>query len=292
MDNLFNYFFLVVALGTGLLGIASGVIGTSIVLERQSQLGDAIGHAVYPGVIMAFMLFQTRDTLILLIGAAVLGIIAYLIINLIHKYSYFAYESILALVLSSFFSIGLLLYSIVQNNPDFQTVNYAGLDDFIMGQAAYLLTSDVYIIAFVSLLVLVIFFVYYPQIKQLLFDKVYAQSIGIKSDFISKLLLILCLLVIVVGLKAVGAKLISSMLIAPAVTALQWSNKYNHVLVISAAVGGVSAVLGSYLSTVIPNLATGPTIILILSACALLSILFAPGGFVTQESKKIKEVTY
>ena len=94
-DISFDYFFWVVALGTMALGFASGIIGTTIVLEGQSQLGDAIGHSVYPGVIIAFMLFQTRNSLVLLLGAIVVGYIAFVLINWIHKYSHFAYESVL-----------------------------------------------------------------------------------------------------------------------------------------------------------------------------------------------------
>lgn len=279
----FDYFFWIVALGTMVLGFTSGLIGTSLVLEKQSQLGDAIGHAVYPGVIITFMLFQTRNTAILLVGAVVFGLIAFSIIQLIRRYTDFPYESILALVLSAFFSLGLLLYNVVQRNPQFQTVNFAGLNNYIMGQAAFLMWSDVRLIIIVSVIVVAVFMLLYPKIKLYLFDSIFAQTIGINSQWISHLLLLMCLLVIAVGLQAVGAKLISSMLVAPAIAAQQWTQSYGKMLGLAGVFGMVAAFIGTLLSTAISNIATGPMIVVILTAIALLSLVFGTKGILADK---------
>ncbi|UUX34492.1 metal ABC transporter permease [Fundicoccus culcitae] len=276
---IFDYFFWVVALGTMILGFTAGVIGTTIVIEKQSQLGDTIGHAVYPGIIAAFMIFQTRKTIVLLAGAIVVGLIAFWLIQFIQKHTSFAFESILALVLSSFFSLGLLLYSVVQNNPAFQTVNFAGLKNYIMGQAAYMVRSDVELIIMVCLIVLAIFILFYPKIKITLFDKVFAQSIGINQRRISQLLLLMSLFLIVVGLQAVGAILISSMLVAPATAAKQWTNSYPKMLIISGLIGMVAAFIGTLISTYVSKIATGPMIVIVLSLISLFSILLSPNGW-------------
>lgn len=274
----FDYFFWVVAIGTMALGFASGVIGTTIVLEGQSQLGDAIGHSVYPGVILAFMLFQTRNSLILLFGAVIFGYIAFILIEWIHKNSHFAYESVLALVLSSFFSLGLMLYRIVQTNPNFQSVNFSGLDNYIMGQAAFLTQFDVIVIIVVAALIIIVFWAFYPKIKLYLFDKTFAKTIGINTKLIKYILLTLSLLAIVIGLQAVGAKLISSMLVAPVIGAMQWTNNYPKTIALSSLFGLASGFLGTFLSTNITNLATGPTIVVLLSAIALISVFIGPKG--------------
>lgn len=279
----FDYFFWIVALGTMVLGFTSGLIGTSLVLEKQSQLGDAIGHAVYPGVIITFMLFQTRNTAILLLGAVVFGLIAFSIIQLIRRYTDFPYESILALVLSAFFSLGLLLYNVVQRNPQFQTVNFAGLNNYIMGQAAFLMWSDVRLIIIVSVVVVAVFMLLYPKIKLYLFDSIFAQTIGINSQWISHLLLLMCLLVIAVGLQAVGAKLISSMLVAPAIAAQQWTQSYGKMLGLAGVFGMVAAFIGTLLSTAISNIATGPMIVVVLTAIALLSLVFGTKGILADK---------
>ncbi|TLQ39599.1 metal ABC transporter permease [Ruoffia tabacinasalis] len=277
-DISFDYFFWVVALGTMALGFASGIIGTTIVLEGQSQLGDAIGHSVYPGVIIAFMLFQTRNSLVLLLGAIVVGYIAYVLINWIHKYSHFAYESVLALVLSSFFSLGLMLYQIVQTNPKFQSVNFSGLNNYIMGQAAFLTQFDVNVILIVAVIIALIFWLYYPKIKIYLFDKTFAETIAINTKFINYILLTLSLLAIVIGLQAVGTKLISSMLVAPVVGAMQWTNNYPKTIFLSGFFGLFAGFMGTLLSTNISDLATGPTIVVVLSGIALVSVFIGPKG--------------
>lgn len=273
-----DYFFWVVALGTMLLGLASGIIGSTIVLEEQSQLGDAIGHSVYPGVIIAFMIFQTRHSLVLLTGALLAGIFAFYLIEFIRKHSNFAYESILALVLSSMFSLGLLLYKIVQSHARFQTVNFAGLDNYIFGQAAFIRRNDVQVMGMVALIIIIVFLIFYPQIKRYLFDKIFSRAIGINTNLINYVLLFLALLCIVVGLQAVGAKLISSMLVAPAVAASLWTDKYHIMVILSGLFGLVAGFIGTYFSTYIPDLATGPTIVVVLTLIALISLVIAPKG--------------
>lgn len=287
----FDYFFWVVAVGCMVLGLVAGIVGTTLVLEKQSQLGDAIGHAVYPGVILAFMLFQTRQTGILLLGAVFFGLITFWLISFIQKHSQFPYESILALVLSSFFSLGLLLYNIVQNNPRFQTVNFAGLNNYIMGQAAFLMTSDVKLIVLVSILVLIVFWLLYPRIKITLFDRIFAETIGINTRRISQLLLLMSLLIISVGLQAVGAKLISSMLVAPAIAAQQWTNDYPRMIFLAGLFGTIAAFIGTLMSTSIANIATGPMIVIVLTIIAFISLIFGSNGLLrTHIARKRQEV--
>ena len=287
----FDYFFWVVAVGTMILGASAAIVGSTLVLEKQSQLGDAIGHAVYPGVVLAFIIFQTRLPIVLLFGAIFAGLMAFFVIRWIRKHSDFHYEAVLALVLSAFFGIGMVLSSYIQGNPNFQKAAQAGLKQYIMGQAAYLVMDDIWLIASVSIICLGIFFVLYPKIKLVLFDKVYANAIGLPARRISNTCLLLCLLMICIGLKVVGAILISSMLVAPTVAALQWTRNYRHVLWIAAFIGIASAFLGTYLSTAIPKLATGPTIVLCLSAFALLSILLSPNGVLITNFRRLTRST-
>lgn len=287
----FDYFFWVVAIGSMALGLVAGIVGTTLVLEKQSQLGDAISHSVYPGVILAFMIFQTRQSSVLLLGAIGFGLIAFWLIAFIRKHSQFPYESILALVLSSLFSLGLLLYNIVQTQPRFQTTNFAGLNTYIMGQAAFLMRSDVEFILLVSILVLILFWLYYPKIKLTLFDRVFAQTIGINTERISQLLLLMGLLIISVGLQAVGAKLISSMLVAPAIAAQQWTTAYPRMIWLSGLFGTLAALLGTLVSTAITNVATGPMIVIFLTLIALVSLVFGPHGLLmARYNKESQEV--
>ena len=275
-----QYSFIVVAIGTMLLAMATGIVGTISILKGQSLIGDAVGHASLPGIILAFMISGRKSSLILMLGAIVAGIVAFLLIQIISEGSKIEADTAMAVILSAMFGMGMVLKSYIQGNLKYQGASQSGLASYIFGQAAYILREDVYIILTVSIISLALFILFYKEIKVYVFDMVYAYTIGINSRLTSLLIMIITMILIAAGLKAVGAILISSMLITPAVTGLQWSNSYEKVLVIAAVTGAVSAFLGTFISSAVKGFSTGPSIILIMSVIALFSVLFAPRGIV------------
>lgn len=275
-----QYSFIVVAIGTMLLAMATGIVGTISILKGQSLIGDAVGHASLPGIILAFMISGRKSSLILMLGAIVAGIVAFLLIQIISEGSKIEADTAMAVILSAMFGMGMVLKSYIQGNPKYQSASQSGLASYIFGQAAYILREDVYIILAVSIISLALFILFYKEIKVYVFDMVYAYTIGINSRLTSLLIMIITMILIAAGLKAVGAILISSMLITPAVTGLQWSKSYEKVLVIAAVTGAVSAFLGTFISSAVKGFSTGPSIILIMSVIALFSVLFAPRGIV------------
>ena len=291
IDILSGYTFLIVAFGTVILAFASGIIGTVSVIKGQSLIGDAVGHATFPGIVIAFMLVGIRDTLALALGALILGIVAFLTIQLITEHSKITLDSALALVLSSFFGLGMALMSFVQGNPDFDGTQ--GLSDYIFGQAAYMLRSDVYLIIAASILSLLIFLLFYQQIKIYIFDPTYSRSIGISNPLMNFMVLAITITLIAVGLKAVGAILIVNLLIAPAVIGQLWSDRFSHVLLIAGTTGAIAAFIGTYISTAGDDIATGPAIILVLSAFVVFSMLFSRKGLLRRsiQGRKFGERT-
>ena len=275
-----QYSFIVVAIGTMLLAMATGIVGTTSILKGQSLIGDAVGHASLPGIILAFMISGRKSSLILMLGAIVAGIVAFILIQIISEGSKIEADTAMAVILSAMFGMGMVLKSYIQGNMKYQGASQSGLASYIFGQAAYILREDVYIILTVSVISLALFILFYKEIKVYVFDMVYAYTIGINSRLTSLLIMIITMILIAAGLKAVGAILISSMLITPAVTGLQWSKSYEKVLVIAAVTGALSAFLGTFISSAIKGFSTGPSIILIMSVIALFSVLFAPRGIV------------
>lgn len=275
-----QYSFIVVAIGTMLLAMATGIVGTISILKGQSLIGDAVGHASLPGIILAFMISGRKSSLILMLGAIVAGIVAFILIQIISEGSKIEADTAMAVILSAMFGMGMVLKSYIQGNQKIQGASQSGLASYIFGQAAYILREDVYIILAVSVISLALFIVFYKEIKVYVFDMVYAYTIGINSRLTSLLIMIITMILIAAGLKAVGAILISSMLITPAVTGLQWSKSYEKVLMIAAVTGAVSAFLGTFISSAVKGFSTGPSIILIMSVIALFSVLFAPRGIV------------
>ena len=280
MGIITQYSFVVVAIGTMLLAMATGIIGTISILKGQSLIGDAVGHAALPGIILAFMISGKKSSLLLMVGAIIAGIVAFILIQTISEISKIEADTAMAIILSAMFGLGMVLKSYIQGNAKYSKASQSGLASYIFGQAAYILREDVIIIFTVSLISLVLFIIFYKEIKVYVFDAVYAYTIGINSKLLSLLIMIMTMILIAAGLKAVGAILISSMLITPAITGLQWSNKYEIVLVIAAVMGAVSAFIGTLQSTIVRGFSTGPSIILIMSLLALLSVLFSPKGVV------------
>ena len=283
-----EYSFIVVALGTVLLAMACGIIGTVSILKGQSLIGDAVGHASLPGIILAFMISGQKNSVILMFGAILAGIAAFLLIQTISDISKIEADTAMAVVLSAMFGLGMVLKSYIQGNAKYQRASQSGLASYIFWQAAYILKDDVTVIFTVSIISILLFVLFYKEIKVYVFDEAYAGTIGIKKRLLSLLIMIMTMLLIAAGLKTVGAILISSMLITPAVTGLQWSKRYEKVLMIAMVAGGFSAFVGTFISTTFKGFSTGPSITLVMSAIALLSVLLSPRGIIAVKIRRKK----
>ncbi len=262
-----------VILGASLLGAVGGVVGSFALLRRQSMLGDALAHAALPGVALAFLLTNSKHPLVLLTGALVAGVLGALLMLGIVRYSRIKEDSAMGIVLSVFFGIGIVLLTVIQRLP---TGNKAGLDKFLFGQAATLVTADVVIMATLSALVLLAVALQYKELKLLAFDPEFGRSLGLPMRGTELLLTVSLVLVVVVGLQMVGVVLMVATLITPAAAARQWTQRLGVMLVLAAAIGAVAGAGGAVVSAVVPRMPTGPTIVLASSAVLIVSLVFAP----------------
>lgn len=268
-----DYTLIVVAIGAALLGTVSGALGTYAVLRRQSLLGDAISHAALPGIAIAFLLTGSKTPLILVIGAALSGWLGTLLILAIVRLTRIKYDSALGIILSTFFGFGLVLHTFIQRSGN---ANQAGLDTFLFGQAASLLERDVITIGAIGGVGLIIMLVFWKELKLLVFDEGFAASVGFPIRALDTLLTSLLVVAIVLGLQAVGAVLMSAMLVAPAVAARQWTDRLGVMVFLAACFGAVAGVSGTVISSSASRIPTGPTIVLCATGVVLLSIAFAP----------------
>lgn len=284
MSLIFQYSFIVVALGTMCLAISTGIVGTISILKRQSLIGDAVGHASFPGIVLAFIVAGRKDSLTLMTGAIIAGVFAFFIIQSVVNSSKLEADTTMAIILSAMFGFGMVLKSYIQGNQSFSG-SQAGLANYIFGQAAYMLKEDVIIIFCVSIISILLFLIFFKEIKIHVFDEAYAETLGIKKNIISVLIIIITMLLIAAGLKAVGVVLISSMLITPGVIGMQWSKRYESVLIIAAISGAVSALIGTSVSTLVKGMSTGPSIILCMTAIAFFSVLCGPYGIIASKMR-------
>lgn len=262
-----------VALGTLLLGLGTGAVGTFALLRKQSLLGDAISHAALPGIVLAYIITGAKTPGVLLIGAAIAGVIGTLFIMAVVRNTRIDTDGAQGIVLSVFFGLGLMLLSYVQKLPK---SSQAGLDRFLFGQAATIIQSDVMFILRVELIVFAVLILLWKELKAATFDPESTRVMGFSTRIIDLVLTGLLVAVIVVGLQSVGVILISALLVVPAAAARQWTNKLSVMVILAALIGGVSGAAGSIVSAMGAHLPTGPVIVLILTGFAILSILFGP----------------
>lgn len=286
MTILQSYTTQMVLLGTALLGLASGIAGTFAVLRKESLIGDGLSHAALPGVVIAFLLTGIKDIEVLIAGAALSSIAAAWLITITVENSKIKFDGALATILSAFFGLGMVLLTYVQS---LNNAGQAGLSKFIFGQAATILARDVYITSTAALIIIVLTALFWKELKLISFDVEYAKTLQIPVTFTLILYRALLIMTIIIGIQSVGAILISSLLIAPAVGARQWTNKLGTMCILAGFFGMVSAIGGTIWSTTVQKLPTGPAIIVILSAIILLSLIFAPNRGILWQIRKNRQ---
>jgi manganese/zinc/iron transport system permease protein len=272
-DLIFDYNVRNIALGSAVIGIISGALSCFAVLRRQALLGESVSHAALPGIVLAFMLFGTRTPLILLLGAALAGWLAMLSMIAIVRLTRIKDDSAFALLLSVFFGGGLVLLTIVQKS---NMAGQAGLDTYLYGQAAALMTDDVLTMGGLGVLIMTVLLLFWKEFKVLSFDRAFGASQGFPMLALDVLLTALLVLATVIGLKAVGVVLMCAMLLAPAAAARQWTDHLGVMVALAGLFGAIAGVGGALISTLARGLATGPAIILCISVIVMASLLFAP----------------
>lgn len=260
-------------MGTATLGAVTGMLGSFAVLRKQSLLGDAISHAALPGIAIAFLITGAKESNTLLLGALISGLIGTFWIRGIVNKTHLKSDTALGLILSLFFGFGMLLLTFIQKQPN---ANQAGLDKYLFGQAATLVQSDVWLMAVVTGLCLLVLLLFWKEFKILLFDKDYAKTLGFNTKIIDVLITSFIVLAIVLGLQTVGVVLMSAMLLAPAAAARQWTNSLGKMVFLAALFGAFSGVFGTAISASQNNLSTGPVIVIVASVFVVVSFIFSP----------------
>lgn len=262
-----------VVIGSIILGATSAIVGSFAFLRKRALVGDAIAHAVLPGVALAFILSGVKDPFILIIGALISGWLSLLTIEGIEKTTKLKSDAAIGIVLSVFFGVGILLMTHIQHSGN---AAQSGLDSFIFGKAASLTPHDIKVFSGVGLLLIILIFLFFKEFKLISFNPDYAKTIGLPVKFLTFLLSTITVLAVAVGIQAVGVVLMAALLITPASGARFWTNKLSSMLIIATLFGAISAFMGSYVSYIAPSMPTGPWVVMMLSILTVGSIWFAP----------------
>ncbi len=261
------------ALGSAVLGIASGALGCFTVLRKQSLFGDALAHAALPGIGFAYLFAGTKDSLLLMLGAAIFAWFGGIITLAITGTTRIKQDAALGIVLSVFFGLGVVLLTHLQNIGD---ASQGGLDRFLFGQAAALTESDAVSLGILAAVCLAVLTVFYKEFKIATFDSFFGQSLGLRIRHLDALLTSVIVVAVVMGLHTVGVVLMVSMLIAPAAAARQWASSLKSMIILSAIFGSLSGIAGSVISSTTEGMSTGPVIVVMITAVLGVSLLFSP----------------
>ena len=198
----FDYTTFYVVLGSSIIGCLSGIISIYIVFRDRSLLGDVIAHAALPGIVLAFLILQSKEILWLLIGAIISSLFSLWFIHKIIQYKKIKLDTAFAVILSVFFGLGVLLINYAQKVERLDT---AGIEIFLFGQASSLIRSDIILISILSILIVTVVCLFWKELRFLSFDPEYMAILKFPVRKINMLLDMLIIISIVIGLKTVGA---------------------------------------------------------------------------------------
>lgn len=263
IQDLMNYGFLQKAFVTSIIvGIICGVIGSFIVLRGMALMGDAISHAVLPGVAISYMM-----SINYFYGAVLTGVLTALGIGIISQNSRIKNDSSIGIVFSAMFALGIILITVAQSATD--------LTQILFGNVLSVRTSDMVITLIIGVIVLLTVFIFYKELLISSFDETMAAAYGLKVRFIHYGLMVLLTLVTVASIQTVGVVLVVSMLITPASTAYLLTNRLSVMIFLAAFFGAASSVIGLYFSFLY-NLPSGPIIVLATTVIFAIIFLFSP----------------
>ena len=257
----------VVVVGTTLLGLAAGLIGTFLVLRKRALLSDTLSHATLPGIALAFIVMTLltgdgKQLLALIVGAAIFAVFGTASVLVIQRFSRLKDDAALGIVLSVYFGLGIALMGMATR---MDAGNAAGLSSFIYGKTASMLFSDALLIAITALVAAIACLAFFKEFSLICFDADFGQTQGWPVTRIDLLMMTLVVLVTVIGLQAVGLILVVALLIIPAASARFWTHRLRTLLGLSGLFGALSGFLGSGMSALMANLPAGAVIVLVAS---------------------------
>lgn len=275
------------------LGLSAAMVGSFAFLRKRSLVGDAIAHAILPGIALSFLIFQSKNPLILMSGALVSGWLAMLSIEYISAKSKIKADTAIGLVLSVFFGVGILLLTHIQHSG---AGNQAGLDQFLFGKAAAMSKNDLKLYALVAVILLSVIFLLFKEFKLLSFNPDFAQASGLPVKSLRFVLSTITVLAIALGIQSVGVVLMAALIITPSAAARAWTDKLSIMMLLAGFIGSISGLVGSYISYTAPNMPTGPWIVMALSFIALGSLFLSPkrgmlARIIQQRQNRIKIVS-
>ena len=279
IEAVIAYEFLQKALFTSVMvGIISGVIGCFIILRGMALMGDAISHAVLPGVALSYIFGYN-----FFFGAVISGILTAIGIGYVSQNSRIKNDSAIGIVFTAAFALGIILITSAKSSTD--------LNNILFGNVLAVRSVDMWTTLIIGIIVLAAIYLFFKELLVSTFDPIMAAAYGLPNKLIHYFLMILLTLVTVASLQTVGIVLVVAMLITPAATAYLLTDRLSVMIFLSALFGVVSAIVGLYFSFIY-NLASGAVIVLVATVMFGLAFIFSPKqGVVWRKLRTNKQKT-
>ena len=261
-DPLTHDFMRKALLMSSLVAAVCGFLSSYLTLKGWALMGDAVSHSVMPGVVVAYALGLPFS-----LGAFIFGVGSVALIGFIKQKSRVKEDTVIGLVFTGFFALGIVLVSKIKSNIDLHSI--------LFGSPLGISLSDVKQTIFISLLVVILLSIFRKDLMLYCFDAKHARSIGINTGMLHYLLLTLLSLSAVVGLQTVGIILVVAMLITPGATAYLLTDRFDRMTILAVVSSSFSSILGVYISYW-SDIETGGSIVLVQTLIFLIAFLFAP----------------
>lgn len=263
ITDLMNYGFLQNALITSIMvGIICGIMGSFIILRGMALMGDAISHAILPGVAISYMLGINY-----FYGAVLFGVMTAVGIGVVSQHSRIKNDSSIGIVFTAFFALGIILIGKAQTATD--------LTQILFGNVLSVRTSDMVMTLIVGAIVILVVSLFYKELLISTFDETMAAAYGLPTSLIHYGIMVLLTMATVASLQTVGVVLVVAMLITPAATAYLLTNRFWIMIILASFFGTLSSVIGLYISFK-HNLSSGAVIVLAATALFILAFIFSP----------------
>ena len=265
---------LVVLLGTTTLGLCCGLVGSLMLLRKRALLADALAHSTLPGIVLGFLIAGSQSYWALGAGALITTLMAAILVSRLPILTRIRQDSATASILGIFFGAGIALLSIAQRSGP--GAFSAGLDHFLLGQAAGMLQSEALTLTLSAAVVSALMILMHKELLVSCFDSSFGKGTGMSMGRIDLLIMLILAVTIVISLPAVGVVLTAALIVIPPATARFWTDRFNHLLAISGLLGATAGAAGTLLSSLRVDLPTGPVIVICASTLFSISLVIAP----------------
>jgi manganese/zinc/iron transport system permease protein len=248
-----NDFYII--LTASLVSCSCALLGCYLILRKMAMVGDAISHAVLPGIVLAFLFSGSRDSVTMLIGAGAIGIFTTFLIEFFHKKAKLQTDAAIGVTFTWLFAVGVVLISLFAGKVDldqdcvlYGEIAYVPLDVIITAGGQSMGPKAIYVMGAVLLVIIIFIVTSYKELFLTTFDPAYATAIGISTTLWHYLLMSAVSVTTVASFESVGAILVVALLIAPAATAYLITDNFKWMLLLACTAGIISSIGGYYLA--------------------------------------------